>query len=100
MDDVTSGRTDLSTIDRDHLPEPMRLMAPEAQEALINETAQRRKELLRSIQTLSDQRAAFLRKEVESLGGARDSLDHKFYSVVREQAAERGLRYQGDGPDY
>jgi len=100
VDDVASGRVDLSTIDRDHLPQPMQAMAPGEQEALIAETAKRRNELQQQIKTLSEQRSVFLREKVEEVGGAKDSLDHKIYSAVREQAAKKGLRYEADALDY
>ena len=100
VDDVDSGRVDLSTIEPQKLPEPLQAMAPEEQRALIDDTAKRRKELRRQIEGLAQQRSKFIRQKVEELGGAKDSLDHKIYSVVREQAGELGLRYDGDGPDY
>ncbi len=100
VDDVSSGRVDISTIDRDHLPATMRALKPEAQEALITETAKRRQALQQRIKELSDQRSAFLRKKVEESGGAKDSLDHKIYSAVREQAGDKGLSYSADTPAY
>jgi Mg-chelatase subunit ChlD len=100
VDDVASGRVDLSAIDRDHLPEPLQAMAPEEQEVLITATAKRRHELQRQIKDLADQRSAFLRKNVEEIGGAKDSLDYKIYGAVREQAGKKGLRYEADALDY
>jgi len=100
VDDVASGRVELSTIDRDHLPQPMQAMAPEEQEKLITETANRRNELQQQIKTLSEQRSAFLREKVEEIGGAKGSLDHKIYSAVREQATKKGLRYEADALNY
>jgi len=100
VDDVSSGRVELSSIDRDALPEPMQAMAPAEQEALISETAVRRDTLRREVQELAKQRSAYLEKKVDELGGARDSLDHKIYSAVREQAGKLGLHYESDAPDY
>ena len=100
IDDVESGRVGLSTIEPQKLPEPMQTMAPEEQRALIKETAERREELRREIEGLAQQRTSFLKKKVEEQGGAKDSLDHKIYSVVREQAGKIGLRYETDAPDY
>ena len=100
VDDVTSGRIELSGIDRDSLPEPLQAMAPAEQEALISETAVRRDTLRREVQELAKQRSAYLEKKVDELGGARDSLDHKIYSAVREQAGKLGLHYEADAPDY
>jgi len=100
VDDVASGRVDLSAIERDHLPAPLQALAPEEQKAAITETAKRREELQRQIKELADQRSAFLRKNVEEIGGAKDSLDYKIYSAVREQAGKKGLRYEADALDY
>jgi len=100
VDEVSSGRVDLSGIDRDKLPEPMQAMAPEEQAAIISETAERRNELKRQIRELAKERTAYLDKKVEEAGGARDSLDDKIYRTVREQAGKLGLTYEADAPAY
>ncbi len=100
VDDVASGRVDLSSIDRDTLPEPMQAMAPAEREALITETAARRNELRQQVKDLAQKRSAYLEKKVEEIGGARDSLDHKIYSAVKEQAGKLGLHYEADAPDF
>jgi hypothetical protein len=100
IDDLDSGRVDLSTIASDRLPQSMRAMAPEERQALVSETGRRRSELQRQIKELSDQRAVFLRKRVEEAGGAEDSLDHKIYAAVREQAKRKGIQYEADAPTY
>jgi Mg-chelatase subunit ChlD len=100
VDDVTSGRVDFSSIDKDQLPGPMQVMAPEEQEAIISETAERRNELKRQISELSGERSAYLDKKVDEAGGARDSLDDKIYRAVREQAGKLGMTYEADAPAY
>jgi Mg-chelatase subunit ChlD len=100
IEDVVSGRVDLVTIDREQLPEPLQAMAPAAQQTLISETARQRSELQQQIQELAEQRSAYLKQKVEALGGARDSLDHKIYTAVREQAGKKGLHYRADAPEY
>ncbi len=100
VDDVASGRVDLADIDRDALPAPMQTMAPEKQQAVIAETAQRRNELKRQIKELTEQRSGFLKKKVKELGGAEESLDYKVYSAVREQAGGKGLRYEAEALKY
>ena len=100
VDEVSSGRIDLSSIDRDKLPEPMQAMAPEEQAAIISETAERRNELKRQIRELAKERSAYMDKKVEEAGGARDSLDDKIYRTVREQAGKLGLTYEADAPAY
>jgi hypothetical protein len=100
VDDVASGRVDLSTLDRDQLPEPMRAMAPAAQAALISEKAKERQALQSRIEELAEKRSNYMEKEVKKTGGAKDSLDHKLYGAVREQAGERGIRYEAAAPAY
>ncbi|MEA2094179.1 MAG: VWA domain-containing protein, partial [Pseudomonadota bacterium] len=100
VDEVISGRVDLSSIDQDQLPEPMKAISPKAQQALISELAERRNGLQRQIQELSAQRSGYLKKKVEESGGARDSLDDKIYRTVREQAGKLGLSYEADAPAY
>jgi hypothetical protein len=100
VDEVSSGRVDLSSIDRDQLPAAMQVMAPEEQAKVISETAERRNELQRQISELTKERADYLDKKVEEAGGARDSLDDKIYRAVREQAGRLGLSYEADAPAY
>ena len=82
------------------MPEPLQAMAPEEQAAIISETAERRDELQRQINELTQERSAYLEKKVEEAGGARDSLDDKIYSAVREQAGKLGLTYEAEAPAY
>lgn len=100
VEDIASGRVELSTIDRDELPASLQVMSPAEQEAVISETAGRRNELQRQIKELSQQRADFIGKKVEEVGGAKASLDHKIYGAVREQAESKGLRYEADALAY
>ena len=100
VDEVSSGRVDLSSIDTDKLPEPMQAMAPAEQAAIISETAARRNELKRQLSELTEQRAVYLDKKVEDAGGARDSLDDQIYRAVREQAGKLGISYEADAPAY
>jgi len=98
--DVASGRVDLSSIEPAQLPASLQAMAPAEQETVLKEKMEHRAELKDEIKKLAEQRSAFLRQRVEELGGAKDSLDHKIYSAVREQAASAGLKYEADGLRY
>jgi len=91
---------DLSAIDREALPEPMQSMAPQEQQALIETTAKQREELKARIRQLSEQRDVYLKQKVEEAGGAKDSLDDKIYSAVRDQAGKKGMVYEMDAPSY
>ncbi len=100
VEDVTSGRVDLTTVEPSVLPEPMQVMAPGARQELVEETAKQRTELKAKIRDLADQRARFIEDEVNKAGGAEETLDHKIFRAVREQAASAGLSYQGKRVDY
>ena len=100
VDDLSSGSADLSDISRDELPAPMQSMSPAEQKAVIAETAERRRELKREINSLAGQRAAYLRERVEAGGGADASLDHGIFRAVKEQARESGLHYEAEAPSY
>ena len=100
VDEVSSGRVDLSSIDKDQLPAAMQTMTPAAQAKVISEMADRRNELKRQISELTEERSAYLDKKVDEAGGAKDSLDDKIYRAVREQAGKLGMSYEADAPAY
>ncbi len=100
VDDVASGRVDISAIEEEHLPEPMQAMAPAERQAVINEKAEQRKSLQAQIRELSEKRSGYLKEKVKAEGGAKDSLDEKIYSAVREQSLGKGLRYESESADY
>jgi hypothetical protein len=58
-----------------------------------------RADISRQIRSLSEDRNAYLAKKVEEEGGKKDSLDHKIYEAVKEQAGAVGFEYE-DGPAY
>ncbi len=100
VDDIASGRVDLGSIKKDQLPEPMQAMAPAVQKAMIEDKAKHRAELGAEIDALSRQRADYLKKKVAERGDAEASLDHQIISAVREQAEEKGLKYESDEMAY
>ncbi|MEN8175708.1 MAG: vWA domain-containing protein [Pseudomonadota bacterium] len=100
VDAVGSGRVDLDELDGKLLPEPLQAMVPEERKAVVNEKAKRRNVLRQEMAEVTQQRKDYLSKKVEELGGARDSLDHKIYRAVREQAAASGLTYEAEAPAY
>lgn len=100
VEDVISGRVDLSKMNKDQLPEPLQSLPQAQQQKIIKEKAKERKSLLGEIQSLAQKRSSFLRKKVEEGGGAEESLDNQIFSTVRQQAAEKGLRYEASAPSY
>ncbi len=100
IDDVDNGRVELSSVESAKLPAAMQAMAPEELEAEVKMKAEQRKDLERQIRAQSKQRSTYLKETVKKLGGAEDSLDHKIYSAIREQAASKGMRYEADALAY
>ena len=96
---VASGTVDLDELEEDALPEALKPMAPAEQEAFVAELADKRADLQRQIQELSQDRDGYLAKKVEEAGGLKSSLDQRLYDAVREQAGVAGLEYR-DGPTY
>lgn len=99
VDAVSAGDVDLDEIEADELPEVLRPMAPAAQRAYVEELAGERAQIESRMRELADERQAFLKKEVEAAGGAKDSLDQKLYDTISRQAVSAGLEYE-DGPAY
>ena len=99
VDAVASGRVDLDSIELEALPNALQSMAPEAQKQVIAQAAEERSTLADKIKALAKKRGDYIAMKVEADGGADDSLDHKLYDAVREQASEAGLEYK-DGPKY
>ena len=96
---VVGGTVDLDELDEDALPEPLKAMAPAAQEAYVAELSAKREDLQRQIRALSEDRSDYLARKVDEAGGMKSSLDQKLYDAVKEQAAGEGLEYK-DGPAY
>lgn len=100
VDDIARGLVDLASIDQDELPESLQALAPEEQEARIKATIEQRIEVQQKIRQLAEVRSAYLKERVAALGGAEDSLDHKLFAAMRDQAAKKGIIYSTDEPEY
>ena len=99
VDAVVNGEVDLDDIDTEALPAALKPMARAEQKVYIAEVAAERADINRQIRSLSEDRSAYLAKKVEEEGGKKDSLDHKLYEAVKEQAGAVGFEYE-DGPAY
>ena len=100
VEEVASGRVKIEDIPAAELPEPLLGLDATAQRAAIEEKSRKRQELEGQIQKLSKERSDYLNAQVEAKGGAKDSLDHKIFNAVREQAADKGLKYDKAAPVY
>ncbi|HNP63167.1 MAG TPA: VWA domain-containing protein [Woeseiaceae bacterium] len=96
---LADGKVALDELDEDALPEPLKAMAPAAQEVFVAELSEKREDLQRQIRALSEDRSSYLAKKVDEAGGMKSSLDQKLYDAVKDQASKAGLEYE-DGPAY
>jgi Mg-chelatase subunit ChlD len=99
VDAVSSGEISLAELSAEELPETIKPLAPAEQEAYVLGMASKREELQRQIQVLAAERDSYLEEKVDAAGGLKDSLDHKIYDAVRNQAGKAGFEYE-DGPAY
>lgn len=95
-----TGKLKLESVNEAELPEPLRTMKPEARKDFVEQKAKERQELNARIRALGDQRQSFIEKKVADSAETESSLDEQIYSVVKEQAAKAGLKYENDSAAY
>lgn len=96
---VESGEVELVKLEADALPAALKPMAPAEQQAYVAKLAEERADIREKIRALASERDDFIEKKVAEAGGLDESLDHKLYDVVRQQAGKSGIDYK-DGPAY
>ena len=96
VDAVKEGVVDPATLPDEMLPEPMREMDDEARKAYVEARVAKRGELERQIKKLSKARENYLRRDAarRAAAGEADSFDAKILDLIRQQAAEKGIRYE------
>ena len=99
VDDVASGRVKLDAVPAAELPPSIAALPRAEQEIVVTGANIKRQDLQRQIAELAKDRDAFIKQKVEATGGAAGSLNQKIYDAVREQAATKGLEYDG-GPKF
>lgn len=100
VDAVSSGRVELSSIAEAELPEELQSLDKDQQKLILEEKAQKRKDLQEEIVTLGKQRSDYVLAELKKTGADKDSIDNKIYQAVKAQAADKGLVYSSDAPKY
>jgi hypothetical protein len=99
VSDAAEGRIDVAALAPAALPPALASVAPEERKRVVAETAERRAALQKQIAALGRQRDEFIGTQIAADGGAAGSLDQQIYDAVREQAADKGLAYDG-GPKF
>ncbi len=96
VEDISSGRVNLSSIEPEYLPEKMQLMSQEQQEEVIKYSSEKRTKLKKQISELAARRSEYIRQEVTKKGNSENSLDEKIFRSIKKQAGEKGIVYLGD----
>ena len=100
VEEVSSGAVALDEIAPGALPEPLQGLREVEQRQVIAERAELRAKLQEEIEQTAAKRSAYLREKVAERGDFEESLDHKLFDAVREQARASGLRYDADSATY
>jgi len=100
VEDIASGRTDLSSVPTAKLPESIRAMPAVEQQRLIDETTEKRAKLKSKIEEVAKKRSAYITEEMEERESTADSLDDQLVGALRAQAKEKGLDYKDKSITY
>lgn len=100
VEDVTTGRADLSAIPASKLPEPMKNMPVVEQQKLIKQTAKQRARLQKKIEEVAEKRSTYIQEELKKRGSTADSLDDQLVGALRTQARKKGLNYSDKSVSY
>ncbi|HUW55914.1 MAG TPA: VWA domain-containing protein, partial [Planctomycetota bacterium] len=96
--DVTGGRTTLTDLETDRLPDVMQKMSPAQREAFVKENIAKRKRIQGQINELAAKRQANIEEQLKKRAdGGKASLSHQLYEAVKDQAGKKGIAYT-DGP--
>ncbi len=95
VEDLSSGRVDLESLDESHLPAPVAAMEPQARREAVEAAASRRAELQARMGELAEKRREHVEDALRDRKDVDSSLDRQLYEVVRAQAEAKGLRYEG-----
>lgn len=92
---LIDGRVKMAEIDQAKLPEDVKKLNPEAQQAELKKRIAQRKAAQAKIDDLVKKRADFILQEKSRLAasGKVDSFDEKVKDMIRDQAASKGIDY-------
>jgi len=95
---VEEGELDLDKVEKDKLPESLKALSPAEQPAAVTKNLEERKRLNADLETLVKKRSAFLEEEKkrQAAAGKTDGFDTQVKSMIKQQAAAKGIRYGGE----
>jgi Mg-chelatase subunit ChlD len=98
--DINNGTIKLEELPTVQLPDNMKKMALHERKEFVKEQAKKRVQIQNEINELGKKRQAYIADKVKKeKGAAKDSLDHKLYDCIRDQAAKKNIQYN-NGPEY
>jgi hypothetical protein len=95
VDDVKNKKVALSGIRKDELPETMRTMTPEQQQAYLKAREAERRKIQTRIDELIKQRQAYIQDKTRPTTGM-SSFDEQVRRIVTMQAKAKGIQYGAD----
>ena len=92
VDAVKQGQAKLEELEPEELPENMRGMTPEEQQAFLDEQQQKRAQLQEKIQELNATRKKYVaEKRKEAAEEDKDTLDTAMIKSIKEQAKKKNF---------
>lgn len=99
MKDVSEGRVDLDALQEDELPAELKPLPRAERAEVVRRNDKERRHIQGKIRELSGRRQAYIAEELKKTTAAPESLDHKLYSAIKDQAGKKGMIYD-KGPSY
>ncbi len=95
LDALANDRVTLKALDKKKLPVELQALSSEELEKRVAKTQADRAEVQKAIGELTGKREAFLQAENKRLAtaGKGDAFDGKVSETIREQAAQKGIKY-------
>jgi len=93
VDAEKDGKTDVTKLKEEELPENMRTMKPEERKAYVEQMAKQRKEIQVKIQKLNAERKTYVAGEQKKLAEkGEDTLDAVMIKSLRKQAEQKAFK--------
>ncbi|HUW30197.1 MAG TPA: VWA domain-containing protein [Planctomycetota bacterium] len=94
LDYLRKGEAKLEEVKKDMLPENMQKMSEKERAEYVAKMQAEREKLNKQIQEISAKRNEFIKQKLSEDKGAKDGFDQQVLDVLKEQAAEKDIRYE------
>jgi hypothetical protein len=94
LDELSSGRVKLESVNKDSLPEGMQKLDDKELQAAVEKKQAERAELQKQLTKLAREREDYIAAERRKAAAVKgDSFDEKVTGWVQSQAARKGIQY-------